>query len=143
MLRWPIGPLARVKEFCENEVAPLLNGSAWSDLALVSLSAGLGEEMLFRGVFQAALTGWLQSKLGDLWGTSCGIGVASIIFGICHPISVPYAVSAVFLGAYLGTVWVLTGNLLSVMIAHALYDFAALVYLVRIRPAMWPAASSK
>jgi uncharacterized protein len=24
MLRWPIGPLARVKEFCDTEVVPLL-----------------------------------------------------------------------------------------------------------------------
>ena len=24
MLRWPVGPLARVKEFCDNEVVPLL-----------------------------------------------------------------------------------------------------------------------
>ena len=27
MLRWPIGPLARVKHFCENEVVPLLDGA--------------------------------------------------------------------------------------------------------------------
>ena len=38
------------------------------------------------------------------------------------------------LGLYLGTVWILGGNLLTVMITHALYDFAALAYLLRIRP---------
>jgi membrane protease YdiL (CAAX protease family) len=134
MLRWPIGPLARVKEFCDNEVVPLMKGSALSDLALISLSTGLGEEMLFRGVIQAAITGWLQSSLGDWWGVPCGIGLASLIFGICHPFSLPYAVSAAILGVYLGTVWILTGNLLTVMITYALSDFAALTYLLRIRP---------
>ena len=74
MLRWPIGPLARVKEFCDNEVVPLLKEVPWSDIALISLSAGVGEEMLFRGVLQASITGWLQSSLGDWWGVPCGIG---------------------------------------------------------------------
>src|SRR4051794_13721906 len=52
MLRWPVGPLAKVKAFCEEDVVPLFNESYWSELALISLSAGVGEEMLFRGVLQ-------------------------------------------------------------------------------------------
>jgi uncharacterized protein len=134
MLRWPIGPLARVKEFCDYEVVPLLEKSSWSDIALISLSAGVGEEMLFRGVVQASLTDWLQSWLGASMGASCGLGLASALFGILHPISVPYMVVAAILGLYLGAVWILNGNLLTVMITHALYDFAALAYLLRIRP---------
>ena len=50
ILRWPFGPLARVKHFCENEVEPLLEESSWSDIGLISLSVGVSEEMLFRGV---------------------------------------------------------------------------------------------
>jgi uncharacterized protein len=143
MLRWPIGPLARVKEFCENEVVPLMSGCAWSDIALVSLSAGVGEEMLFRGVVQAAITGWLYNHSHQAWwGVPCGVGLASILFGICHPISLPYAVSAAILGIYLGTVWILTGNLLTVMVTHALYDFAALSYLLQIRPSAWRGSAS-
>jgi uncharacterized protein len=134
MLRWPVGPLARVKDFCDNEVVPLLKGSAWTDLALVSLSAGVGEEMLFRGVFQASITGWLQSSTGAWWGVPCGVGLAGILFGVCHPISWPYAVGAAILGLYLGTVWILTDNLLTVMVTHALYDFAAVCYLLYVRP---------
>ena len=59
MLTWPVGPLAKVKEFCEEEVVPLFDKSYWSELALISLSAGVGEEMLFRGVLQAWFTAWL------------------------------------------------------------------------------------
>jgi membrane protease YdiL (CAAX protease family) len=126
ILKWPIGPLARAKHFCENEVEPLLHDSSWSEIGLVSLSVGVSEEMLFRGVFQAALTNWL--------GVPMGLGLASVLFGLLHPISVHYMVMAAFLGLYLGTVWIVSGNLLTVIVVHTLYDFAALSYLIRIRP---------
>jgi membrane protease YdiL (CAAX protease family) len=135
MLRWPIGPLSRVKKFCDDEVVPLLAESTWSEIALISLSAGVGEEMLFRGVLQASLSGWL--------GVPWGLGLASLLFGVLHPISVTYMVIATFLGLYLGAVWIVGGNLLTVMVTHALYDFAALAYLLRIRPAETSGANSK
>jgi membrane protease YdiL (CAAX protease family) len=125
VLAWPIGPLARAKRFCEKEVVPLFDKSSWSELALISLSAGVGEEMLFRGVIQASLTHWL--------GMSWGLALASMLFGLLHPISLAYIVIAGFLGLYLGAVWVANGNLLAVMVTHALYDFAALGYLIRIQ----------
>jgi len=129
MLRWPIGPLRRVKDFCDTEVMPLLGSSTWSEIALISLSAGVGEEMLFRGVFQAGLISW--------FGVPWGLGLAGLLFGVLHPISITYMVIATFLGLYLGAEWWFLGrNLLMVMVTHALYDFAALAYLIRIRPAI-------
>ena len=86
MLTWPVGPLVRVKRFCEQEVVPLFAKSNWSELALISLSAGVGEEMLFRGVFQASFTEW--------WGLAWGLVLASMLFGFLHPISLPYIVIA-------------------------------------------------
>ncbi len=94
MLRWPIGPLARVKKFCDNEVVPMLDKSSWSEIALIALSAGVGEEMLFRGVVQASLSAWL--------GVRWGLGLASVLFGLLHPISITYMVITAFLGLYLG-----------------------------------------
>jgi uncharacterized protein len=128
MLRWPIGPLARVKKFCDLEVVPLLAESTWSEIGLISVAAGVGEEMLFRGVLQEWVTHW--------FGAAWGLALASLIFGLTHPISVAYMVLAAFLGVYLGVIFsaqVLGGNLLTVMVTHALYDFAALGYLLRIR----------
>jgi uncharacterized protein len=124
MLTWPIGPLARVRTFCEEDVVPLFDQSDWSELALISLSAGVGEEMLFRGVLQASFTHWL--------GVAWGLALASVFFGLLHPISVSYIVFAGFLGFYLGAVWIVNGNLLAAMVTHALYDFAALGYLIRV-----------
>lgn len=123
MLRWPIGPLRAVHEFCAQEVVPLFRDSYWSEIALISLSAGVGEEMLFRGVLQASLTDWV----GMAWGLS----LASILFGVLHPISFSYIVIAAFLGFYLGAIWYFNGNLLTVMVTHALYDFIALGYLIK------------
>jgi uncharacterized protein len=125
MLRWPIGPLARVKEFCEEDIVPLFRKSSWSELALIALTAGVGEEMLFRGVFQASLADWL--------GMGWGVALASILFGVLHPISVTYVIITTLLGSYLGAIWFANGNLLTVMVTHAVYDFAVLGYLIRLR----------
>jgi membrane protease YdiL (CAAX protease family) len=125
MLTWPVGPLVRFKQFCEEEFEPLFHQSYYSELALVALSAGVGEEMLFRGVIQAS---FIQG-MGVPWG----LALASALFGLLHPISILYIVIASFLGFYLGAIWIINGNLLTVMVAHAVYDFAALGYIVRVR----------
>jgi membrane protease YdiL (CAAX protease family) len=122
-VRWPVGPLARIKEFFDREVAPALRGCGWTDLALVSVAAGVGEEMLFRGVIQGAIARAL--------GPAAGVVLTAALFGLLHPVSPAYVAIAAALGAYLGAAWLITGNLLTVMVAHALYDFVALVVLLR------------
>jgi uncharacterized protein len=125
-LCWPVGPLRRIERFFEEEVRPLLGSRPWPDLALISLAAGVGEEMLFRGALQGALTRWL--------GPGLALAATSALFGLLHPITPAYTVIAALMGAYLGGVWLLNGNLLAVMVAHALYDFLALLILLRVRP---------
>jgi uncharacterized protein len=93
------------------------------DIVLVSFMAGLAEEALFRGVLQ----GWIETHLG-LWPA---LTIASVIFGLAHFISWSYFAFATIIGAYLGVLWMWTGNLLAPMIAHGLYDFVALVYGTR------------
>ena len=121
-LRWPIGPLARIRTFFDRELAPLLKECHWSDYLLISIAAGVGEEMLFRGLIQGALS--------LFFGPWAGVSAAAILFGLLHPVSMTYVVVATSLGAYLGVVWLVTGNLLSVMVAHAIYDFLALLILM-------------
>jgi len=126
-IRWPIGPLQRIKTFFDRELAPLLGGCNWSDFLLISMAAGVGEELLFRGLIQGALT--------RTFGHITGVAAAAILFGLLHPVSLAYIVVATLLGAYLGVVWIVTGNLLSVMVAHGLYDFIALLILMSARKA--------
>lgn len=129
ILRWPLGPLRRIKQICEEEVIPLLSGSNWYELSLIALAAGVGEEMLFRGVIQSAIEGWLVSPV-------LGFVLASVLFGLLHPVSVAYVAIAALLGCYLGWLMVINGNLLTVIVAHSLYDLAALGYLLK-----WPLES--
>jgi membrane protease YdiL (CAAX protease family) len=128
-LRWPIGPLARIKQFSEEVVRPLFGPCSIFDLALIALLAGFGEELFFRGFCQELLSNWLTP-----WG---GVAVASILFGLMHPITPAYVVLATVLGIYLGVVQLTSENLLVVIVAHALYDWLALLILLR-QPAAGP-----
>jgi membrane protease YdiL (CAAX protease family) len=124
--RWPLGPLERLKTFSDEVICPLFAPCSILELGVISLAAGIGEEMLFRG--------FLQSLFTEAWGPWVGVATASIIFGLMHCITPAYFLLAALLGAYLGAIWLLDGNLLSVIVAHALYDFVALVYLVHASP---------
>jgi membrane protease YdiL (CAAX protease family) len=72
---------------------------------------------------QDAFTGWF-----NVW---VGVLLTSLLFGALHSITLTYAVLAAVMGAYLSFVWMYTENLLVVVIAHALYDFLVLMWLLR------------
>ena len=118
--------LLGVKQFTEEVIRPLFAPCTLFDLALIALLAGLGEEMLFRGILQPALGRWL--------GPWPGLVLASVLFGLLHPITGTYVVLAALIGAYLGYLFDLRQNLLVVIVAHALYDFVVLACLVRQTP---------
>ena len=116
-------PLVRIRRFLEEAFLPLFARCTLAELALLSALAGLGEEMLFRGV--------LQTSVGSLLGQNVGLLLASVAFGLAHAITPTYAVAAGAIGVYFGWLWIATGNLLVPAVAHGLYDFVALVYLLR------------
>lgn len=122
-MRWPIGPLARIERFLREVVQPLFAQSGVVDLALISLAAAIGEEMLFRGL--------LQDLLGRCLGVWLALVIASVLFGLAHPITVAYCLWAALIGGYLGWLYLASENLLVVIAVHAVYDFAALCYLTR------------
>jgi len=96
--------------------------SDWSILQIAALSAcaGIAEEAFFRGAIQESLEGRIGEKLA--------LAVASIAFGVVHPITRTYAIAATLIGAYLGGLFMLTGNLLVPILCHTVYDFGALLY---------------
>ncbi|HZT79772.1 MAG TPA: CPBP family intramembrane glutamic endopeptidase [Gemmataceae bacterium] len=122
-VRWPVGPLARIKRFSDEMVRPFFAACSLIDLAGVSVLAGLGEELLFRGVVQGVLARWL--------GPWLAVAAAGVLFGLVHPVTPTYFLLAALAGAYLGCLFLLTGNLLVPVIAHAVYDAVALAYVVR------------
>jgi membrane protease YdiL (CAAX protease family) len=122
--RWPVGPLRRIQRFSEDVIRPLLAPCSVLDLLGIALLAGLGEELLFRGVVQALFSRWF-----NVW---IGVIVGSLLFGVLHSITFTYALLAACMGAYLGVVWLYADqNLLAVVITHALYDLVVLLWLLR------------
>ena len=121
--RWT--PLARFRHTMDKDVAPLFAHCTTLDLALISALAGLGEEVLFRGFMQTALDGVM-----GLWPA---LVITSIVFGLAHFVTVTYAVYATLIGVYLGALLILSDNLLVPILAHAVYDFVALIYLSYVR----------
>lgn len=86
-------------------------------IIILSLFAGVFEELLFRGVIQTGLERALNEPIALI--------AASIVFGILHWHSAIYALIAAIMGLWLGALYIMTDNLLAPMITHALYDMAA------------------
>jgi uncharacterized protein len=121
--RSPARMLRKIREELERMLPQLFTDASTAGLAVVSLAAGVGEEVLFRGFLQA----WLEARLGAIGG----LLAASVLFGAAHPITVGYVVIAALMGAYLGGLWQWTGNLLAPIVAHTLYDLTVLWILLR------------
>jgi membrane protease YdiL (CAAX protease family) len=121
--RWPVGPLRSIRRFTDETMRPMMAPCSLIDLAGISLLAGLGEELLFRGVIQQAFSGWI--------GVAGAIAVSALLFGLLHAVTPSYAIFATLMGVYMGLVFHWTDNLLPVILAHALYDFVALVWVTR------------
>jgi uncharacterized protein len=126
-LRWtittPISPVRRLVKLVVEQLGPVLARRSAAELALLATLAGLAEEVLFRGVVQVGLTRVLPE--------GGAVIVASAVFGLAHFLTPTYAALAALAGLYLGALFLLQGNLMVPIVAHALYDFVALLYLVR------------
>lgn len=121
--RWPVGPLVRIKQILVDVMGPALAACRWYDLPLLAGLAGLGEELLFRGVLQTGLDRWA--------GRGIGLVTAAVIFGLVHAVTPAYAVLAGLIGLYLGGLlyFLEPPNLLIPIVVHAVYDLVAFIVL--------------
>jgi membrane protease YdiL (CAAX protease family) len=124
LLHSSLPPLERIGEYLEVHVRTVFEPWAIWQLAVISLLAGVCEEVFFRSVFQGGLARHI--------GAIPALVLASVTFGCFHLVTRTYAVMATFVGAYLGVLWLATGNLLAPITSHAVYDFVALVYFLRV-----------
>jgi membrane protease YdiL (CAAX protease family) len=105
--------LGSVRKIMRERIMPLFTSARLVDIFLISLGAGIAEELLFRGVIQ----------------TKGGIVAGSILFGVLHWVTPAYAVLATVMGFYIGLVYHLGHSLLIPIQLHCVYDFGALMYL--------------
>jgi membrane protease YdiL (CAAX protease family) len=103
----------------DDVLVPTFGGLSGTQIALVSLAAAVGEEILFRGWLQP-LIGWMPAAL--VFGAAHVAGARMLAFGAW----------ATGMGLVLGGLAIATGGLLASMIAHAGYDLAAFHYVVAL-----------
>ena len=127
----PWRPLVELRELVQTKLAPFFRGMPSWALFLIALGAGLGEEWLFRG-FGIQGVGWL---LPDVWSPLMvqwtAILIVALIFGGLHALTPMYFLLTFVMGIYFGYLVLLTESLLPAVVAHGLYDYIALLYIMR------------
>ena len=119
----------RLREQVEWLIREMFPANSIPQFAMVAILAGVGEELLFRGVIQYLLVEWTTPMIG--------LVLASLIFGLAHALSKLYFVLATLIGLCFGWLVLQHGDLVAPIVAHSLYDFVALLYLSRLaKPAV-------
>ena len=114
----PVTPVRALRRLYVETLRPVFAAASGFDMAAVSLAAGLGEELLFRGAVQAEF----------------GVVVASLLFGLAHVggrDSFVFGVWVAVMGFGLGGLAYVGGGLLAPVVAHVVYDAAAIGYIRR------------
>jgi hypothetical protein len=114
----PIAPVRAIRRVYVDTLRPVFATATRVDIVLVSLAAGLGEELLFRGAVQVEF----------------GVVAASLLFGLAHVggrDSLVFGGWVVAMGFGLGGLAHLGGGLLAPIVAHVVYDAAAIAYIHR------------
>jgi len=127
--RLPFWPFCDVTDVVDRLLRPLFAKSTVLELAIISALAGIGEELMFRGLVQEGLARWI----GGTWGIWIALFLASVLFGLLHPMNTAYVLLAALMGLCLGGLWIATANLLVPIVTHAVYDFLALYWLVKMQ----------
>ena len=105
-----------VRRLYYDALKPLFANMRAFDVVLIGLAAGVGEELLFRGAIQPEI----------------GVVPASLLFGAMHvggSDTVAFGCWGALFGLALGWLAIGTGGLLAPVVAHAVYDMAALTYI--------------
>lgn len=95
----------------------------WPQILLISTLAGVGEELLMRGLIQA----WLQAQFNPM----VAIFIASLIFGLMHFMNLTYVLLTFVGGLILGTAFYFSDSLALVVVAHGVYDVCAFTMIVK------------
>ena len=111
-------PLVRIRRELLRLLPPLLGNAGVAATVAVAAAAGFGEELLFRGLVQTWTVEWC--------GPVAGVVLASMVFGLAHPISPAYVALAGAMGLWLGWIYHATGSLFAAAVAHGLYDYLAI-----------------
>jgi membrane protease YdiL (CAAX protease family) len=94
-------------------LVPFSRSLRTSDIVLIALLSAASEEFFFRGVLLPEV----------------GLGVSSVLFGLLHAVNWIYVAWAALTGAVLGLLATHGDSLVAPVVAHATYNFGALLVL--------------
>ena len=117
----PLRSVQELEEIGSDGLFKLLLRLTPVEMIVVSLCAGVGEELLFRGWLLPAVASWIGG-MDDPPSVVAAVIVSSVAFGLVHPVTRLYVVLATIIGAYLAALLLWTENLLVPIVAHAVYD---------------------
>ena len=122
----PIRSIQKLERAAESQLRTVLGPMTIPELLVLSLSAGIGEEILFRGLIQ----GWWMSLVDQptFWNVLPGMLASAVCFGFAHPLSKTYIALAALAGLLFSVLFWATGDLLACVLAHASYDAIICVY---------------
>ena len=113
-----------VRRLYRDTLKPLFGTIGRREVLVISVAAGIGEELLFRGALQPEV----------------GLVPASLIFGVLHMGgngTFAFSCWVAVMGGVLGGLALWTEGLLAPIIAHTVYDATALAYMrwgLSVRP---------
>jgi hypothetical protein len=111
-----VAGIVAIRRLYQRSLKPVFGRISRWDVMIISVAAGVGEELLFRGVLQPE------------WG----LVPASLIFGVLHmggSGTLVFGFWVAIMGGALGSLATWTDGLLAPIIAHTAYDAAALTYI--------------
>jgi len=116
----PLSGIRRLEKLAQSQLKIMLGKLTIAQMLVLSLTAGVGEELLFRGLIQNWFHSFFEST--NIYQAAPGILVASILFGLAHPLTKTYVAVAALIGLLLGFFYWYTRDLLACVVAHSLYD---------------------
>jgi len=125
----PLKTVEFTRRFLQSVYRDFVRHCSVTQLLLVAIMSGIGEELLFRGVLQTAIT---QGFGGETRGIIIGIAATSLLFGLAHPINKLYVFLCFIIGIYLGLLFAWSGNLLVPIIIHTFYNFVVFLAMPQL-----------
>ncbi len=112
--------LLRINAFYRltDELHGMCHHFTWPQIIVLSVLAGLSEELLFRGALQS----WLTESIGIY----TAIVISSLVFALLHAMSWYYFAFAFLMSVFLGLTFFITQSMVLVVVVHAVYDIIAL-----------------
>ncbi|OYP36026.1 CPBP family intramembrane glutamic endopeptidase [Rhodopirellula sp. MGV] len=145
LMKVPHKGIRAIKRLSDSPMMQSILSLSYPELIILSLCAGIGEELAFRG----CLLPWFAAiedpssslinpyDVGDSFAVAApsmlatAVVFSSVAFGMLHPITKLYIVIASIMGVYFGVLLIATESLLVPIVAHATFDAVQFVIAKR------------